>query len=180
MTGTVVDSGECITSAFPVYEGTINKHAVKSIPFGGRDITDYIKKQLALEPDHEINMSHYGQNQVFRRMKQELCYCGEPRDVPETEYKLPDGETICVSDVEETFPFRAPEFFFFDPGRLDWDEDSTGISEESVQQMIFKSLMDCSIDTRKKLTENIILCGSNTLFDGLPEMMYKKLKTEVT
>eukprot|EP01046_Picozoa_sp_COSAG06_P010812 COSAG06_NODE_599_length_13905_cov_347.954657_6_plen_121_part_00 len=36
----------------------------------------------------------------------------------------------------------------------------------------------CAIDTRKKLTENLLLAGGNTLFDGLPEMMFKKVKAE--
>eukprot|EP01051_Picozoa_sp_SAG22_P016010 SAG22_NODE_2182_length_2874_cov_5.931532_2_plen_252_part_00 len=188
MTGLVLDSGECITSAFPVYEGNINKHAVKSIPFGGRDITDYLKRQLVqsgVAP--ELSLSHFGANDAVRRMKEELCYCGEPRDTPTgLEYKLPDGQVInAAEDLEEPdeddgggFPFRAPEFFFFDPSRLDWQEDSEGILEESVQAMVFKAVMDCSIDTRKKITENVILAGGNTLFEGLPELLYKKLKVE--
>ena len=73
MTGLVLDSGECITSAFPVFEGTIDKHAVKSIPFGGRDVTEYVKRQMSLD------MNDYATNQIACRMKEELCYCGEPR-----------------------------------------------------------------------------------------------------
>ena len=38
--------------------------------------------------------------------------------------------------------------------------------------------MDCSIDFRKKLTENVLLAGANTLFDGLPEALYHKVKAE--
>ena len=36
--------------------------------------------------------------------------------------------------------------------------------------------MECSIDTRKRLTDNVVLSGANTLFDGLPETMYKQLR----
>ena len=37
--------------------------------------------------------------------------------------------------------------------------------------MVLVLAVGCSIDTRKRLTENILLAGGNTLFDGLPEMM---------
>lgn len=114
-----------------------------------------------------LSLSSYGQNEVLRQMKEDLCYCGElPEKQGEQEYKLPDGQTVTG------FPFRAPEFFFFDPMRLDWAETSL---EESVQAMVFKCVMDVAIDLRKKLTENIILAGGNTLFS---QMMYQKLKTE--
>eukprot|EP01047_Picozoa_sp_COSAG01_P007490 COSAG01_NODE_286_length_19421_cov_123.895663_4_plen_174_part_00 len=81
-TGLVVDSGECTTSAFPVYEGVINKHAVKTIPFGGRDITDYIKRQLKKEYQ-SIDMADYATNELMRQIKHECCYCGEPRLAPD-------------------------------------------------------------------------------------------------
>ena len=184
-TGLVLDSGECITSAFPVYEGVISKHAVKSIPFGGRDVTDYIKRQL------DLDMEDYETNRVAEQMKRELCYCGEPRPVETKTYALPDGEEVTI-DADSPFPYRAPEFFYFDPMRLDWEDTSL---EESVQAMVMRTVTDCAIDTRKKLTENVrdttlfrscmfqlidttrltapgqvLLAGGNTLFDGLPEM----------
>lgn len=169
MTGLVLDSGECITSAFPVFEGTIDKHAVKSIPFGGRDVTEYVKRQMSLD------MDDYATNRVACRMKEELCYCGEPRAFTEVQtYSLPDGGEIRVEE-DSPFPYRAPEFFFFDPMRLDWEDTSL---EQSVQAMIMEVVAGCAIDTRKKLTENLLLAGSNTLFDGLPEMMFKKVKAE--
>jgi hypothetical protein len=129
-TGLVVDSGECTTSAFPVYEGVINKHAVKTIPFGGRDITDYIKRQLKKEYP-SIDMADYATNELMRQIKHECCYCGEPRPAPDKtcalradglghstpsliqvdaiapRYTLPDGQTITL-DEDSDFPYRAP------------------------------------------------------------------------
>jgi hypothetical protein len=172
-TGLVVDSGECTTSAFPVYEGMINKHAVKTIPFGGRDITEYIKRELTSRYEG-LSLTDYGTHELVRQMKEELCYCGEPRDAPSKCYKLPDGQMLTV-DAGDSFPFRAPEFFFFDPLRLDWSDTQL---EQSVPSMIFQSVMESPIDARKKLTENVLLAGGNTMFDGLPEMLFKKLKGE--
>ena len=73
--GLVLDSGECITSAFPVFAGTIDKHAVKSIPFGGRDVTEYVKRQMSLD------MNDYATNQIACRMKVDLCYCGRENGI---------------------------------------------------------------------------------------------------
>eukprot|EP01047_Picozoa_sp_COSAG01_P007492 COSAG01_NODE_286_length_19421_cov_123.895663_6_plen_159_part_00 len=47
-----------------------------------------------------------------------------------------------------------------------------------VPAMAFQAVMDSSIDSRKKITQNVLLAGANTLFDGLPEMLFKQLKVE--
>ena len=45
-TGIVVDSGECATSIIPVVDGFVVQSAVGTLPFGGRDITEYLQKTL--------------------------------------------------------------------------------------------------------------------------------------
>jgi hypothetical protein len=89
------------------------------------------------------------------------------------------------------------EYFFFDPMRLDWEDTSLeasvrpppgyGCQCTSAQQwcvklqvpaMAFQAVMGSSIDSRKKITENVLLAGANTLFDGLPQMLFKQLKVE--
>ena len=43
--------------------------------------------------------------------------------------------------------------------------------------MVFKCVMDVAVDLRKKLTENIILAGGNTLFSQLPQVPLGKHNT---
>lgn len=37
-------------------------------------------------------------------------------------------------------------------------------------------LAGCSVDNRKQIMANVMVTGGNTLFEGLPQMLYKKLK----
>ena len=182
-TGLVLDSGECTTSAFPVFDGIINKHAVKTIPFGGRDVTDYVGRELIKEyadrsPGVQaLKIESFAANKLLRQIKEDLCYCGEPRPSEAKAYTLPDGSSVSIGGPDDMaeFPYRAPEHFFFNPMKLDWTDTKL---EASVPAMLMNCLMDCQIDTRKKLTENVLLAGANTLFEGLPEMLYQKLKVE--
>ena len=85
--------------------------------------------------DDRIDMTSYATHQLVTQMKHELCYCGEPRDHQLVSYTLPDGESIDI-DEESMFPFKAPEWFFFDPMRLDWEDTSL---EMSVPDMVRSS-----------------------------------------
>jgi actin-related protein len=78
-----------------------------------------------------------------------------------------------LSILSSGFPHRVAEKFFFDPLALDWGDTSM---EAPLHELLFKAVLNCPIDQRAKLTGNIVLAGGNTLFDGLPQMLYKKLK----
>eukprot|EP01050_Picozoa_sp_SAG11_P007325 SAG11_NODE_607_length_8226_cov_11.234527_1_plen_259_part_00 len=169
-TGIVLDSGECITSCIPVIDGFVVQGAVQTLPFGGRDITTYLQRTLHDEDGAPLTMAEV---EVIKTMKQEQCYCGLPKDdaTAGKTYTLPDGKE--VASVTEEFPHRIAEKFFFDPLKLDWDDTSM---EESVQQKIMTAVMGCAIDSRKEIMANVLVTGGNTLFDGLPQLLFKNLK----
>ena len=85
-----MDSGECLTSCIPVVDGVLIASAVETLPFGGRDITDYVQRHLT-KGDPGLTWKTYKEIQLAQKMKQQRCYCGAPREREPKKYKLPDG-----------------------------------------------------------------------------------------
>ena len=169
-TGIVLDSGECTTSAIPVYDGTPIARASKQLNFGGRDISEYIQRHLS---QHAISFTSVGDLDALDKIKREACYCGAPPDSMHAKsYRMPDGTSVELDDWDD-FPAHAPQQFFFDPTQLDWDDTEL---EDSVHDTLHAAVMECPIDTRRDMWGNTILSGGNTLFSGFADTLYKKLK----
>ncbi len=75
---------------------------------------------------------------------------GEKTD--KKKYQLPDGKTIEMTNEQH----EAPEILF--------NTALIGRDGESVQHLIVNALETCDIDTRKQLSENVILAGGSVSF----------------
>merc|ERR1711981_1233868 len=93
--GVVLDSGECVTSAIPVFDGYAIAAAAEQLPFGGRDITSYLERHLKQESDLEIeSLADFN---VIEQIKREHCYCGQAKPKPTSgSYEMPDGTAVDV------------------------------------------------------------------------------------
>ncbi|OQV02912.1 hypothetical protein CLAIMM_08027 [Cladophialophora immunda] len=118
-TGIVLDSGDGVSHAVPVYEGFAIPSSIRRIDVAGRDITEYM--QLLLRKNgHVFHTS--AEKEIVRIMKEKTAYIAldprkeekdwsqgiwknEKRDV---EYVLPDGQKIKIGAER----FRAPEILF--------------------------------------------------------------------
>jgi centractin len=103
-TGIVLDSGDGVTHAVPVYEGFSMPHAIRRIDVAGRDVTEYL--QLLLRKGG-YNLTTTAEKEIVRVVKEKACYVAlnpakEEKEVSASahkyeEFRLPDGNIIRVS-----------------------------------------------------------------------------------
>lgn len=175
-TGIVLDSGDGVTHAVPIYETYSVPHAVKKAMLAGRDITNSLQNILT---DVGYNFEGSAQFQIVREIKEATCYVSadykadmdasgtkEGKEKFAKPYTLPDGNVITIGNHR----FRAPEIMF-QPKEL-YGKDVPG-----VHKLTYNSIMECDLDARKQLWENVILSGGSTMFDGYAERLQHELTT---
>jgi centractin len=106
-TGIVLDSGDGVTHAVPVYEGFSMPHAIRRIDVAGRDVTEYL--QLLLRKGG-YNLTTTAEKEIVRVVKEKACYVAlnpakEEKEVSASahkveEFRLPDGNVIRVRVVQ--------------------------------------------------------------------------------
>lgn len=98
-TGIVLDSGDGVTHAVPVYEGFSMPLAIRRIDVAGRDVTDALQTHLRKAG---YNLHTSAEKEVVRIIKEKCCFLSmnpakEEKDVKESEeFRLPDGNAIKV------------------------------------------------------------------------------------
>merc|ERR1711962_399241 len=88
-TGLVLDIGDGVSHAVPIYEGYALPHAILRLDLAGRDLTDYLMKI----------MSERGYSMVATAASSSSI---------EKSYELPDGQIVTVGNER----FRCPESMF--------------------------------------------------------------------
>lgn len=179
VTGLVLDSGDGVTHAVPVYESFTDPIAHQRIDIAGRDMTEWMMELLTDETDVPFTTSAH--RETARNIKENLSYVaqdfeanmekgnldeGDPkREEIVSPYQLPDGTELklCRS------LFCCPEAMF-DPTLM--DRNTSGI-----HHLVNNSIMSSSIDTRRHLYRNIVLSGGNTMFKGLETRLESEIKS---
>jgi len=106
-TGIVLDAGDGVSHAVPVYEGFAMPSSIRRIDVAGRDVTEYM--QLLLRKSGYIFHTS-AEKEVVRMIKEKVSYvAADPKreekewagakigDGKIVEYALPDGNKIKVS-----------------------------------------------------------------------------------
>jgi len=96
------------TSVVPVYGGCTLSHAMHSVPFGGKDATDYFTKVLETDPNSKELLAaqkcHKGM--LVKEIKEKLSVMAynyhealeleDQSSIEEKSFELPDGQILEV------------------------------------------------------------------------------------
>ncbi|KXZ56569.1 NAP1 protein [Gonium pectorale] len=170
-TGVVLDIGDGVSHAVPVYEGFSMPHAVRRLDVAGRDVTQYLSRLLT---EAGVKLTNSAELEIVRDVKEKLGFValdfaaelGSARSssLLHKEYTLPDGN--CISIGEERF--RCAEVLF-DPRPL--GHESGG----GIANLLMDSVLACDIDVRRELLHNVVLSGGTTMLQGIAARLTKEL-----
>lgn len=178
LTGTVIDSGDGITSIIPVFDGQVISSGIKNIPIAGGDFTRLILDSLReregeVPPDRAMN--------IAKSIKEEYCYIcqdmvkefGKFDKEPAKQFK---SFAFTHPMTKKTYnfgvgyeQFLTPEIFF-NPSIYSSDFSL------SLPELLDATIQQAPIDTRRKLYGNIVLSGGSTMFKNMGRRIQKEVK----
>ncbi|RPA98580.1 Actin/actin-like protein [Choiromyces venosus 120613-1] len=171
-TGIVLDSGDGVSHAVPVYEGFAMPSAIRRIDVAGRDVTENL--QVLLRKAGAIFHTS-AEKEVVRLMKEKTCYIAlDPKKEEKEwagggaarveEYRLPDGHILKLGSER----FRAPEILF--------DPEIIGLEYPGIHQIVVDAINRTDMDLRKSLFGNIVLSGGSTLTKGFGDRLLSEVR----
>lgn len=168
-TGVVLDVGEGVTHAVPVYEGFALPHSVTRSDVAGRDVTRQMQLQLRRSG---LSFTTTAEADLVKTMKEESCFVTRTPLVDDstekdarTQYTLPDGQVISLS----TERYQAPNILF-DPSLI-------GSEEAGVADVLVDSIMKSDIDLRSTFFSQVVLAGGSTLLSGFGDRMLYEVRS---
>lgn len=96
----VLDAGDGVTHAVPIYEGFAMPHSIMRVDIAGRDVTRHLRLLLRKEG---INFKTTAEFEIVRIIKEKGCYLASNPQKEETietekfQYVLPDGSHLEVT-----------------------------------------------------------------------------------
>ncbi|KAI0990288.1 hypothetical protein GJ496_004354 [Pomphorhynchus laevis] len=171
-TGLVLDCGDGVCQAVPVYQGFAVNHSVMRGYMAGRDITKLL--HLLLQKDGYLFKTS-AEFEIVRAIKENICFVnpslgkqsGDNFTDPSCEkksYLLPDNTVIEVGNSRS----HAPEILF--------RPDLIGCESQGVHGLVYSALISSDMDLRAALCSNIVLAGGSTLFKGFGDRLCTELQ----
>jgi centractin len=175
-TGIVLDSGDGVSHAVPVYEGFAIPNSIRRIDVAGRDVTENLQTLLRKEG----SVFHTSaEKEVVKQIKEKTSYIAlDPKkeekewmsassrgaETKAIEYSLPDGQKLKIGPER----FRAPEILF--------DPEIIGSEWPGLHQIVVDSINRSDMDLRKALYGNIVLSGGSTMIKGFGDRLLAEVQ----
>lgn len=171
-TGVVLDIGEGVTHAVPVYEGFALKHSTLRSNVAGRDVTHQLQLQLRRSG---VNFTTTAEADLVKSMKEQLCFLtptassegaeeNDSKTWGKTQFQLPDGQSVSLSSER----YKPPNILF-NPSLI-------GSEELGAADILVNSIMKSDIDLRPKFFSQIVLAGGSTLTPGFGERILHEIR----
>mmetsp|Transcript_66780 Transcript_66780/g.193343 ORF Transcript_66780/g.193343 Transcript_66780/m.193343 type:complete len:407 (-) Transcript_66780:40-1260(-) len=158
--GLVIESGEGITQAVPVFEGYAIPHAIFKMEVAGQDITSKVQRGM----EKHVGAERASSMRDMQALKERVCRVassystamnGHDADDEEAKsFELPDGNII---KVPKEIRYGAPEVLFGDG-----DSDNP-----SMQKICNEAVSTCDMDLRQDLVRSIVVAGGTSMLPGL-------------
>jgi actin-related protein len=182
--GLVVESGEGITQAVPVFEGYAIPHAIFRMEVAGYDITEKVRtmmndhqatsrvmQDLREQKDSRGQIKH-NEVKVMQDLKEKTCCVAydydaamKGRDLADEEsksFELPDHTII---QVPQDIRLGAPEILF-----------NREQGAQSIQRICYDAINTCDLDFRLDLIKSLVVAGGTSMLPGFAP----RLKTELS
>eukprot|EP00928_Gymnodinium_smaydae_P073031 TRINITY_DN562_c0_g1_i1.p1 TRINITY_DN562_c0_g1~~TRINITY_DN562_c0_g1_i1.p1 ORF type:complete len:451 (+),score=120.58 TRINITY_DN562_c0_g1_i1:159-1355(+) len=167
--GLVVEMGEGLTQAVPVFEGYAIPHAIFKMEVAGQDITSKVQQVMESQDGREYAADW----SVMKALKEKVCAVApdmkhvalgiDNADEEARSFELPDGKIIKVgSDIR----LGGPEIIFGagDPSTF-----------RSVQKICMEAINTCDVDLRKDLVKSLVVAGGTSMLPGLAPRLRSEL-----
>lgn len=162
-TGVVLDVGDGVTHAVPVYEGFALPHAVTRMDVAGREVTAQL--QLLLRRDG-FCFHTSAEREVVRQMKEDCCFVrfSAAEGARPAAYALPDGTALELGACRH----EAPEVLF-DPGLI-------GLEYSGVHHCLVGAVRRADLELRRTLFGNMVLAGGTTKLPGFGDRLLSEVR----
>lgn len=162
--GLVVESGEGLTQAVPVFEGFAIPHAIFKMEVAGQEITSEVQRMMV----KQLGADLAGNARNMQSLKEKVCCVAlsahhaargvEEADEESRSFELPDGNII---QVPREVRLGATEVLWTQP--------------QSMQKICMDAISTCDLDFRQDLVRSIVVAGGTSLLPGLSQRLRSEM-----
>ena len=172
-TGLVLEIGHSTGYCVPYYEGFEITPAIRKFTIQGSWVLDQINRLIETKRQNPLDIYSLG------RKLEDIFYIANNYDL-EIQYH---ERGLAIEDLQRPFNldstthimlgverFKIPELIF--------QPKLYGYNSPNLVDIILESIMECSLDIRKSITENIIVSGGTTKLSGFDLRLKRELSQE--